>query len=163
YTRTILSPLQETVRLSLSLSDNQMAILQGLAMAMPLALCAVPMGLLADRLSRKRILCVSLILAMLSSVLSAIASDYTHLLIARVLTCLSLPGVFICAYAMAGDFSAPAARGRATMIVSLGEVGGPPLAFALGGALLVAVASSPWMKVLDLKMEEWRWALLWMG
>jgi predicted MFS family arabinose efflux permease len=57
YVRTTLSPLQESVNKSLSLSDNLMALLQGLAVAVPIAVASIPAGLLADGVSRKRILC----------------------------------------------------------------------------------------------------------
>src|SRR5690348_14117705 len=114
YTRTTLGPLQETMQRTLSLSDNQVALLQGLALALPLALGAIPIGLLADRLSHKAILLSALTLALLSSILTAFSSNFEILLAARFLTGLSLPGGYICAYAMAGDLFEPELRGRAT-------------------------------------------------
>src|SRR5579862_8335112 len=56
YSRLILGPLQEAMRQSMSISDNRMAILQGSAIAIPMAVGAIPVGLLADRISRKGIL-----------------------------------------------------------------------------------------------------------
>jgi MFS family permease len=47
--------------------------------------------------------------------------------------------------------------------MAMGELGGAPAAFALGGALLVGVAVTPAMKVLPLEFDDWGWALLWMG
>ncbi len=38
YSRAVLGPLQETVKSSLALSDNQMAVLQGTAMALPMVI-----------------------------------------------------------------------------------------------------------------------------
>jgi hypothetical protein len=58
YARTAMSPLQETMRVALGLSDNQMASLQGPALALPLMLVAVPLGVLIDSRSRVRMLLV---------------------------------------------------------------------------------------------------------
>src|SRR5207249_1508965 len=58
YVRTAISPLQETMRIALSMSDNQMALLQGPVIGIPITLAAVPLGLLIDRYSRVRLLSV---------------------------------------------------------------------------------------------------------
>src|SRR5262245_38698972 len=58
YARITLGPLQETMRLALGLSDNHMAVLQGPALALPMVIAAIPLGLLIDRYSRVRLLFV---------------------------------------------------------------------------------------------------------
>src|SRR6185369_13205286 len=83
YTRVALGPLQEAVKGSLSLSDNQMALAQGMGLALPLALGSVPLGLLADRTSRARMLFIFMVVAPVSCVLTAFASGFTFLLAAR--------------------------------------------------------------------------------
>ena len=163
YVRTTLSPLQESVKQSLSLSDNLMALLQGLAVAVPIAVASIPLGLLADRVSRKRILLLSIALATLGVFFSALASDFILLFIARCLIGIATPGVVVAAYSMASDLVPPDQRGRATMLVALGEIGGAPAAFALGGLLLVAVGAHPGMTFAGQNLENWRWTLLWMG
>ena len=163
YTRTALGPLQEAVRVSLSLSDNQIALLQGFAVAAPLALVSLPIGLLADQLSRKRILLISLACAVAASACGAFAPSFILLMSARFVGGLALPGIYICAYAMASDLVSPQLRGRATTIVGIGEVSGPPAAFALGGTLLVAARSVPWVKLPIRHGADWSSALLWMS
>src|SRR5688500_3666272 len=79
YGRSVIGPLQEAARQSLSLSDNQMALVQGIAMALPMSLGAIPLGLLADRVSRARIIQVFVALALVSCVLSALASSFVLL------------------------------------------------------------------------------------
>src|SRR5688572_12279076 len=133
YARVVLGPLQESLKASLSLSDNQIALLQGMGLALPLALGSIPLGVLADRASRVRILVFSLGLAVLSCVLSALASDFMSLLAARAVAGLSVAGILVAAYSMAGDLFAPTERGRATMTMAIGELGGAPTAFAVGG------------------------------
>lgn len=163
YVRTALNPLQEAVRSSLSLGDNQMALLQGMAVAVPLAVASVPMGLLADRISRVRILITSVALAMLGLVFSALASDFALLFAARCLIGIATPGILVAAYSMASDLVSPSQRGRATMTVAIGEIGGAPAAFALGGVLLVMMSTHPGTKLAAWVLADWRWALLWMS
>ena len=40
--RSALSPLQELARIDIGLNDNQLALLQGFAIALPLALVSIP-------------------------------------------------------------------------------------------------------------------------
>src|SRR5882757_6868763 len=58
YSRFIVSPLQETIRQSMALNDNQIAFIQGPALALPMVLGAVPLGLLIDRHSRASLLMI---------------------------------------------------------------------------------------------------------
>lgn len=156
-TRGCLAPLQEAIKGSLSLGDNQIALLQGMGLAVPMALCAVPLGLLADRASRARMLLCFMALALLSCVLSALATDFTFLLGTRALAGFSSAGVGLAAYSIVGDLFAATERGRATMVMAIGEMGGAPAAFALGGTLLVMMAGS------EHQVEDWRLSLLWMA
>ena len=79
YARFALGPLQEALALSLSLTDTQMAWLQGTAMALPMAICAVPVGMAIDRYGRVLTLrvfvaltCVSIACASLAHSLPAL-------------------------------------------------------------------------------------------
>jgi MFS family permease len=163
YSRLLLGPLQETMRHALSISDNRMAILQGSAIAVPMALGAIPVGLLADRISRKAVLLVAVALALIALMLISMASSYNGLLLARCLLGLSIPGMLVPAYAMGGDLVGPTQRGRATMAVMIGEIAGGPAAFALGGALLVYISASPVLTIRAFGLENWAWTVLWMG
>lgn len=160
YARSATGPLQEAMRQSMSISDNRMAILQGSAVAIPMVIGAIPVGLLADRISRKAILLVATAVALIALVLCGLATSYNGLLLARFLLGLSIGGMIVPAYAMGGDLVSPAHRGRATMVVMMGEIGGAPAAFALGGALLVyfSAPAAP-----TIPTQSWASALLWMG
>src|ERR1700722_4747319 len=83
YARHILGPLQETMRIDLAFSDNQMALLQGPAVSVPMALLAIPMGLLVDRYLRTRLIFFSTGLALMASVLTALTANLGLLVLAR--------------------------------------------------------------------------------
>lgn len=157
YARTTVGPLQEAIKASLGLSDNQIAVLQGIAMALPIALASVPLGLLADRASRARMLVFFLCLGVAACLTTALAPDFRALLFSRALTALAGAGVGIAAYSMVGDLFAPTWRGRAVTVMAFGEVSGAPVAFALGGAFLITAPETG-----AFHLEDWRLALLWM-
>jgi MFS family permease len=143
FARTALGPLQEAVRVTLSLSDTQMALLQGPALALPLLLAAIPLGLWVDRYSRIWLLRTATILNVLASAAAAGAGTFDALMTVRCLVGLAAPATAIAAYSLLADGFDSTQRGRATMVVMLGQVGGSSAAFAVGGELLALFGSGP--------------------
>lgn len=159
HARSMLGPLQETVQHDLKLTDNQIAWLQGPALAVPMILCSIGLGVLVDRHSRVRLFGLAMALTVLASVLTAFASTFVALLTVRGLVGLAVATILVGAYSMVADLYPPAQRGRATMVAALGEVGGAPVAFALGGILLGATGVA-WSAASGLALEPWRFAVL---
>jgi MFS family permease len=156
YVRTAISPLQETLRLALSLSDNQMAVLQGPVIGIPVALAALPLGFLIDRYSRARLLFVLIVLSLVGTLLTAFAvfaSNFALLLLARGVAGLTGLATAPVVFSLVADLYVPAQRGRATTVVCIGQIAGNSAAFALGGALLAMSDSTP---------HGWQWAVLWL-
>jgi len=153
YARTAVSPLQEAMRVALSLNDYQMALLQGPAFALPVVLAAVPMGLLIDRYSRVRLLSIFAVLDVVGSALTALASNFAMLFLARCLVGLTATASSSTAFSLLADWYEPTHRGRATMVVGVGQYGGFSAAFAAGGVLLAMSSSGP---------NSWRWIMLWL-
>ena len=154
YARTAVGPLQEAIRPALSLSDNQMALLQGPTLALPLVIAAVPLGLGVDRYSRANLLVIATVLDLVGTVTTALATSFTLLLCARCLVGLAAPATAVTAYSLLGDLYGTSQRGRATMIVMLGQVGASSFAFAVGGSLLSRFSADT---------DGWRWTMLWMA
>lgn len=151
YGRTALGPLQETMRTALALTDNQMALLQGPAMALPVVIAGVPLGLLIDRYSRVRLLIIFAVFSVVGSLLTAYATDFALLLLARCLVGLTYTGALTAVFSLAADLYAPAQRGRATMVLLVSAMAGNSAAFALGGAFLA---------MSDAGADAWRSAML---
>jgi MFS family permease len=154
YARNALGPLQESMRVALALSDNEMALLQGPALALPLLIAAIPLGLLVDRYSRVHLLVLSTAINIVGTIAGTLTSSFGMLFAARSLVGLGSPATAIAAYSLLADLYPPSARGRATMFVLLGQVAGASAAFALGGELLVVFGS---------ENAAWRPAMFWMG
>lgn len=141
YARFALGPLQEAVKSNLSLTNNQIALLQGAALAVPMAALSVPFGLLVDRWPRAPIFIAVALLSLVTTAIMGAAHSFSWLFILRCFTGVAYAGATVAAYSMVGDLYSAAQRGRATMIVALGEIGGAPAAFAIGGVLLTAVGN----------------------
>jgi len=153
FARSAVSPLQEAMRLSLALSDNQMAVLQGPALALPIVLGGFPLGALVDRNSRARLLLGFAWLDVVGSLITALTNHFGILLIARCVVGLALAGTNIAAVSLLADWYAPVARGRASMVMGMGQVAGASAAFALGGLLLAHSTHS----------NSWHWAMAWLA
>lgn len=150
YARTAVGPLQETMAKAISLTDNQVALLQGPALALPVVLASIPLGILIDRLSRVRLLWLFAVGNLVGTLLTAVAPGFGQLLAARALVGLTATATPIAAYSLVADTYGPAQRGRANMIMALGQAGAISGAFALGGALLTMfdVGAAGWRRVL---------------
>jgi MFS family permease len=152
YARTALGPLQEAMRAALGLSDNQMAILQGPALALPVVLTAIPLGFLIDRYSRVKLLLVFAGVDMVGSLLTAAAPNFASISLARCLVGLTATATFTAALSLLGDLCAPHRRGRAAMVISISQIAGTSAAFALGGSLLAIFGATT---------NAWRWTMVW--
>ena len=83
FSLSALGPLQETMTHALSLSDNEMALLQGPAMSLPTLLLMLPIGFTIDHYSRARILLICSVLSLIGSVLTLVAPNLVALFAAR--------------------------------------------------------------------------------
>jgi predicted MFS family arabinose efflux permease len=153
YVRTALSPLQEAMRLALSLTDNQMAVLQGPIIGVPVTLAAIPLGLLVDRCSRIRLLGALMAASVLGTLFTAFVSDFSLLLVARGIAGIAGVSVIPVVFSLLADLYPAAQRGRVTTVIVIGQVAGNAAAFSLGGLLLAMAGSTP---------DGWRFAMLWM-
>ncbi len=128
-------PVQEFARADLNMTDLQMGLVQGMAVAIPAAVLSIPVGWLADHSNRVRMMLVLAILWSLGAAASAFATSFEMLFAARMLSALGLTVVLPVAISIAADLCPPEKRGRSLLLLSLGKVFGIALAFALGGAL----------------------------
>lgn len=151
FARLALGPLQETLKASLSLSDNEIALVQGPALAAPLLLAAIPIGMAVDRFVRVRLLVLSAGLGVAGTLASALAPDLTTLLIARAVVGLAAAATPVIVFSLMGELVPVQWRGRAMTLLTMGEVGGSALAFAFGGAALSVSLPT---------LSDWRAALL---
>ncbi len=137
--RQALALLVDPIKADLGLSDGQMGVLMGAAMAVTGLLVGPPAGLLADRFCRRCMVGVS---ALLWSVLTAaceLSSSFGQLLAARAGVGM-FEGVAAPATAsMLRDALSPERRGRGFAVFAMAPMIGTGLAMLAGGALMAAV------------------------
>lgn len=82
--RMVLTLLLEPIGREFNFSDTQLGLLAGLAYAVPFAVAGLPLGMLADRVNRVRLLTVLVTIWSGLTALSAMASGFWTLLMARI-------------------------------------------------------------------------------
>ena len=134
--RYVLSPMQELVKADLGLGDNQIALLQGMAIALPTALISIPVGRLVDRTNRTRLLIVLALLCAVGSLLTALSQGFAAAFASRMLVAAAVVAAQPAALSLVSDLTQPAERGRMIMLTSLGQAFGGTAAYMLAGVLL---------------------------
>jgi MFS family permease len=127
--------VQEAAKAELHLSDNQLGLLQGLAVSIPIAVLAVPIGRLIDRGNRMRLMIVLAMLWTAGTLLTAFAPGFATLFVARMIAGLGATCAVGAAISIGADLCAPESRGRAMLILTIGKWAGTAAAFALAGGL----------------------------
>ena len=153
HAKVALGPLQETMRVVMGLSDNQMALLQGPALAISMVAIAVPLGLVIDRYSRVRLLIVLLSLLMIGTVMTALAPNFAVLFVGRTLVGLGAFPIQPVVLSLIADHFAAEQRGRASMLTLVGQYAAMSAIFAVGGQLITFFGTDD---------NAWRFALLWL-
>lgn len=133
--RTVFSPMQELAKLDLQLSDLEVSFVQGLAASIPIALLSLPIGRMVDRGNRTRLLIALAAVSVLGTILTAFARSFEVLFVARMLAGLGAVCAIPVAISIGSDLSPVSGRGRALLLLSLGQSVGIAAAFALGGWL----------------------------
>ena len=132
----VVSAVQEQAKAELGFSDFQMSLLNGLAVSIPLAVLAIPVGLMVDRAVRVRMLLWTAIAWTAGTLLTAFAENLPLLFLARMLGGVGANISTTIAISLAADLSLPERRGRSLLLLTIGKYAGTGLAFALGGWLL---------------------------
>lgn len=133
--RQILSILAEQIRKDLDLTDTQLGFLYGTTFAVFYTLFGIPLGRLADRWWRTRLMAIGLALWSAMTVVSGFATSYALLAIARLGVGVGEASASPAAFSMQADLFPKRLRARANAIYSVGVYLGMGLSLPLGGAI----------------------------
>lgn len=147
--RQILSILAQPVKTDLGLTDTQMGALGGLAFALFYSTMAIPLGLLADRTGRSRVITVSLVVWSGFTALCGMASNFIQMFLFRLGVGIGEAGGVAPSYALISESFPPERRARAIAIYSLGI----PLGTAAGALFGARIAQA----------VDWRAAFIVLG
>jgi len=147
--RQLLAILAKPIQDTLHVSDSQLGLIGGLYFAAFYCFLAIPVGWLADRTNRVKLLAFSCALWSAATSACGMAQTYPQLVLARMTVGVGEAGGVPPSYAIISDCFPPHRRGTALGIYNLG----PPMGMALGIAFGASIAAA----------YSWRLAFLVLG
>jgi len=147
--RQLLSILAKPIQDELGVTDGQLGLIGGLYFALFYCLISIPVGWLADRTNRVRVLAFACGLWSLATMACGLSANYPQLVLARMTVGVGEAGGVPPSYAIITDYFPPGRRGTALGLFNLG----PPIGQALGVAFGAAIAAA----------YSWRAAFLVLG
>ncbi|MBI1234956.1 MAG: MFS transporter [Alphaproteobacteria bacterium] len=136
--RQLLSILAAPIQNELGLSDGQLGLISGLYFALFYCLIALPVGWLADKTNRVRVVGFACMLWSAATVACGLARNYPQLVVARMTVGIGEAGGVPPSYAIISDYFPSGMRGRALGLYNMG----PPIGAALGVAFGASVAAA---------------------
>jgi predicted MFS family arabinose efflux permease len=136
--RQLLSILAKPIQDDLGVTDGQLGRISGLYFALFYCLISIPVGWLADRTNRVRVLSFACALWSAATVACGFSSTYPQLVAARMAVGVGEAGGVPPSYAIVSDYFGPGTRGTALGLFNLG----PPLGQALGVAFGASIAAA---------------------
>ena len=135
--RAVFSVLAQTIKTDLRLSDLQLGLLQGLAFALLYAMAGLPIGLLAERFSRLRIIAGATAIWSAATVASGLAPGFAQLMLARLAVGLGEAGFSAPTSSLVSDLVPRQRRASTIALIMLGT----PVGLFLGSIAAGAIAA----------------------
>ena len=136
--RQLLAILAKPIQDSLHVSDSQLGLIGGLYFALFYCLISIPVGWLADRSNRVKLVSIACGLWSAATMACGMASTYPQLVLARMTVGIGEAGGVPPSYAIISDYFPKGRRGTALGLYNLG----PPIGAALGIAFGASVAAA---------------------
>jgi predicted MFS family arabinose efflux permease len=136
--RNILLVLLEPIGREFGLSDTQLGALSGVAYALPFALAGIPLGTLADRVTRTRLLCLFVLVWSACTALAGFSRGFLMLLATRAAVGTAEAGAPPTMLSLLSDTFPANSRPAALSVLFSGPLIGLLLGSLLGGAAAAA-------------------------
>jgi MFS family permease len=136
--RQLLSILAKPIQDTLHVTDSQLGLIGGLYFALFYCFISIPVGWLADKTNRVRVLSLACAIWSAATMACGFARTYPELVIARMTVGFGEAGGVPPSYAIISDYFPPNRRGTALSIYNLG----PPIGAALGIAFGASIAAA---------------------
>ncbi|AEG51428.1 major facilitator superfamily MFS_1 [Sphingobium chlorophenolicum L-1] len=162
--RMVLAVVLEPIKRELGLSDAQLGLLSGVAFAVVYASMGIPLGRLADRTSRTRLLAACLGVWSVMTFATGLARNFSQLFLARVGVGIGEAGCAPAAHSLIGDYFPAHRRALGISFFQAGGIAGVSIGLMVAGliahaygwraALMVAGLASLPLLVLLLMLPE---------
>ncbi|WP_336982070.1 MFS transporter [Altererythrobacter fulvus] len=133
--RAVFSALAQTIKADLRLSDLELGLLQGIVFAVLYAAVGMPLGLMAERFSRTRIIAGATAIWSAATVATGIAGSFVQLATARLLVGMGEAGFMPTTASMVGDVTPRHRRASTMSLILIGTPAGYLIGAPLAGYL----------------------------
>jgi predicted MFS family arabinose efflux permease len=136
--RQLLSILAKPIQDELGVTDGQLGLISGLYFALFYCVLAIPVGWIADRTNRAKLLSIACAVWSAATVACGMSANYAQLAAARMAVGVGEAGGVPPSYAIISDYFPPGQRGTALGIFNFG----PGIGMALGVAFGASIAAA---------------------
>ena len=157
--RQVLSLLVDPIRGDLRISDTQISLLLGTAFAVIYGVAGIPLGFLADRISRRNLIFAGVCVWSLGTIACGFSRTFGELFASRIVVGLGEAALSPAAISLISDYFPASRRGTAVAFFLSGIAMGSGVAILIGGGVLHGIelgvldatplaAYAPWRMVL---------------
>lgn len=162
--RSAINLLVDPLKADLGVTDEQIGLLQGLAFGLFYACMGIPMGMAADRFSRRNLIAFGITIWSLATIWSGLARSFGELFTARLLVGFGEAALSPAAISLIADLFRPERRGRPIAVFMTGQGLANGLAISVTGVILTAAATGTFTGLPMIGgLAPWRLAFLLFG
>lgn len=162
--RMLLSLLINPIRETYSISDTEASLLMGFSFALFYSFLGLPLGIMADRVHRRNLIIIGLIVWSVATAYCGLATSFGLLFLARVFVGAGEAVLSPAAYSLIGNSFPKASLAKAIGIYSLGVPIGAGVAMMLGGWILTLDPAPLSFLLPNLApSEQWRASFVWVA
>jgi MFS family permease len=161
--RQVLSLIVDPIRGDLGISDTQISLLLGTAFAVVYGIAGIPLGFLADRISRRNLILAGVLVWSLGTIGCGLAHDFGEIFASRIVVGLGEAALSPAAISLISDYFPPARRGTAVGFFLSGIAMGNGAAILIGGGVLHLIESGALTGTALATQAPWRLVLLMIG
>ena len=159
----MLSLLVDPIRGELGISDTQMSLLLGTAFAVVYGIAGIPLGLLADRTSRRNLIFAGVVVWSCGTLACGFSHSFGQIFAARIVVGLGEAVLSPAAISLISDYFPPSRRGTAVGFFLSGIAMGIGAAILIGGGVLHLVQLGVLTGTPFAGQPAWRLVLLMIG
>ncbi len=161
--RQVLSLLVDPIRGDLGISDTQISLLLGTAFAVIYGVAGIPLGLLADRISRRNLIFCGVSVWSVGTIACGFSHNFLEIFASRILVGLGEAALSPAAISLISDYFPPSRRGTAVGFFLSGIAMGSGVAILIGGGVLHAIELGALAATPVASYAPWRMVLLVIG
>jgi MFS family permease len=161
--RQVLSLLVDPIRGDMGISDTQISLLLGTAFAVIYGIAGIPLGYLADRISRRNLIFAGVLVWSLGTIACGFSHNFGEIFASRIVVGLGEAALSPAAISLISDYFPPSRRGTAVGFFLSGIAMGSGVAILIGGGVLHAIEFGALAATPLASYAPWRMVLLVIG